>query len=303
MPIHCYLGVHLKRAGKVVGMVAVANRAGGYSEEDKETLVRLASVISVSRQHREALLEAQRTREALARSNAELEQFAFVASHDLQEPLRKIRAFGDRLEAKGGESLTEQGRDYLGRMKNAADRMSTLINDLLMLSRVTTKGQPFAPVDLSKVATEVAGNLETRTEQVGGRVELKELPTVEADPTQMRRLLQNLIGNALKFHREGVAPVVEVRSKVLQDQQQGQLCEIAVKDNGIGFDEKYLDRIFKVFQRLHSRGEYGGTGMGLAICRKILQRHGGSITAKSTPGEGSTFAVTLPLEQSEEGWA
>jgi PAS domain S-box-containing protein len=243
----------------------------------------------------------------LARSNAELEQFAYVASHDLQEPLRKIQAFGDRLCDKFGEALNEQGRDYLMRMRGAADRMQTLINDLLVLSRVTSKAQPFALVDLGQVVQGVLSDLETRIERTGGRVEVAELPTIDADPLQMRQLLQNLIGNALKFNRAEETPVVTVQCRFGAGDEQSQsagVCRIAVADNGIGFDEKHLDRIFAPFQRLHGRSEYEGTGIGLAICKKIAERHGGSITAESTPGAGATFIVILPVKQAaaEGGW-
>jgi signal transduction histidine kinase len=192
-------------------------------------------------------------------------------------------------------------------MQAAAGRMRSLINDLLTFSRVETKAQPFRPVDLGRVAREVLSDLEGRIEQTGARVEVDGLPTVEAEPTQMRQLLQNLIGNALKFHRPGEPPVVQVHGRpALAPEGEGDaadptLCRIAVQDNGIGFDEKYLDRIFGVFQRLHGRGEYEGTGMGLAICRKIVDRHGGSITARSAPGHGATFLVTLPLARGDAG--
>jgi PAS domain S-box-containing protein len=243
----------------------------------------------------------------LQRSNRELEEFASVASHDLQEPLRKIQAFGDRLQAKCGPALGEQGRDYLARMLDAAGRMRTLIDDLLAFSRLTIQARPSTRVDLGGVAREVVADLEGRLQQTGGRVDIDKLPAVDADPTQMRQLLQNLIGNALKFHREGVPPVVNVRGHVRPGDggrrgaaPEAGLCEIRVEDNGIGFDEKYLDRIFNVFQRLHGRSAYEGTGMGLAICRKIAERHGGAITARSTPGHGATFVVTLPCEQTHE---
>jgi len=241
----------------------------------------------------------------LERSNCELQDFASVASHDLQEPLRKVRAFGDRLQTACGEELPERGRDYLERMQNAASRMQTLINDLLLFSRVTTKAQPFVEVDLSQITHEVISDLEIRLEQLNGRVEIGDLPVIDADPLQMRQLLQNLIGNALKFHRPNEPPVVKVFARPVEELGQAQaesslpsgLCRIYVEDNGIGFEEKYLDRIFSVFQRLHGRSEYEGTGVGLAICRKIADRHGGSITARSTPGEGTTFIVTLPVRQ------
>ncbi|MDP9481376.1 MAG: ATP-binding protein, partial [Actinomycetota bacterium] len=246
---------------------------------------------------RTAQLEAYAGR--LAASNRELQDFAHVASHDLQEPLRKVLAFGERLRTKYGEVLDERGLDYLHRMEAATVRMQGLIEDLLSLSRVTTRANPFEPVDLGEVAGEVLSDLETRVEETGGRVEVGELPTVEADRAQVRQLLQNLIGNGLKFHKEAEPPVVKVYGW-LEDRDVGnaasEVCWLVVEDNGIGFDERYLGRIFAPFERLHGRGAYEGSGMGLAICRKVVERHGGEITAKSIPGEGSTFVVTLPTQ-------
>lgn len=242
----------------------------------------------------------------LERSNRELQDFAFVASHDLQEPLRKIQAFGDRLRTVQGPKFDAQGRDYLDRMSGAAERMHTLINDLLSYSRVTTKAQPFEPTDLNTVVEGVLGDLETRVEDSLGTVSVGKLPTIDADAVQMRQLFQNLIANALKFARRDTPPVVEISSEVYQGEVPSigrsmpeQLVRISVSDNGIGFDEKYLDRIFTPFQRLHGRNEYEGTGIGLAVCRKIVERHGGSLRAESTPGKGSTFIVILPVVQKE----
>ncbi len=233
----------------------------------------------------------------LARSNAELEQFAFVASHDLQEPLRKIQAFGDRLKLKSAKVRSPEVHDYLERMQSAAARMQTLINDLLAFSRVIRSSEPFMPVDLGQVAREVVGDLEVRIEQRAATVQIGELPTIEADAMQMRQLLLNLIGNALKFQPPGAVPVVSIQARTVSAVSGEQLCELTVEDNGIGFEEKYLDKIFAVFQRLHGRTEYEGTGVGLAVCRRITDRHGGTITAESAPGEGATFIVTLPLRQ------
>jgi PAS domain S-box-containing protein len=230
----------------------------------------------------------------LERSNRELQDFAYVASHDLQEPLRKIVVFGERLKEKSGEALAAESRDYLERMQKAATRMQTLINDLLTFSRVTTKARPFAPIDLAEVTREVVSDLEARIEQVKGRVEVGALPVIDSEELQMRQLLQNLIGNALKFRRPEEPPVVKVAARRFSDDSGRELCELTVSDNGIGFDEKYLDRIFNVFQRLHSRGEFEGNGMGLAIVKKIARYHGGDITAKSKPGVGTTFILTLP---------
>lgn len=251
----------------------------------------------------------------LARSNAELEQFAFVASHDLQEPLRKIQAFGDRLKVKCESLSLGEGKEYLERMQNAAARMRTLIDDLLTFSRVISRTEPFTPVDLNRVVREVLNDLEVRIEKNGVKLEVGELPTIDADPMQMRQLLQNLIGNALKFHEPGAKPVVHIAGKILPAAAEStetamlrrrgpkgeaprvqQFCEVTVQDNGIGFDEKYLDRIFAVFQRLHGRQEYEGTGIGLAVCRRIVDRHGGTLTAKSKPGQGAMFIVTLPMQ-------
>jgi PAS domain S-box-containing protein len=241
----------------------------------------------------------------LERSNRELQDFAYIASHDLQEPLRKIVVFGGRLRVKCGPGLSEECRDYLDRMTNAAARMQTLINDLLSFARVTSKSQRFEQVDLSKAAQEVLTDLETRIEELQAEVEVGPLPTIEAEPLQMRQLLQNLIGNALKFHRLGERPIVKIAATVFpqpdpnapRNSAMREVMRLTVADNGVGFDEKYLDRIFNVFQRLHSRSAYEGTGMGLAIARRIVEHHGGQITARSKPGQGSTFIVELPVQQ------
>jgi two-component system sensor kinase FixL len=265
-------------------------------------------------ERREAENKLQAFTVKLERSNRELQNFAYVASHDLQEPLRKVQAFGDRLESKCAAEISEEGRDYINRMRNAASRMQNLINDLLTFSRVSTKIQPFKPVELRKITEDVVSDLEVRIEQTGGRVEIGELPTIDADPSQMRQLLQNLIGNALKFHRPDTPPVVKVyveqtvqtgASFVLEGEEiqtgtgDDNICRLVIEDNGIGFDEKYLDRIFTVFQRLHGRTEYEGSGIGLAVCRKIVERHGGSITASSKLGAGAMFYIDLPITQEE----
>jgi light-regulated signal transduction histidine kinase (bacteriophytochrome) len=233
----------------------------------------------------------------LERSNRELQDFAYVTSHDLQEPLRKIVVFGERLKERNAGKFGPESLDYLDRMQEAAARMQTLINDLLAFSRVITKAQPFTPVNLAEVAAAVVDDLKGRIELVKGRVEVGTLPVIEAEPQQMRQLLQNLIGNALKFRRPEEPPVVKVEAQIIPDPDtpEKKLCRLTVSDNCIGFDEKYLDRIFNVFQRLHPRNEYEGTGMGLAIVRKIALYHGGDITAKSKPGEGSTFILTVPV--------
>ncbi len=194
------------------------------------------------------------------------------------------------------------------RMQNASERMQTLINDLLDFSRVTTKAQPFVYVDLDRVTNEVVSDLEARIEQTNGQIEISDLAAIDADPMQMRQLLQNLISNALKFNKKDEAPFIKVHGKFVDNNGENtdgthdkELYQVTVEDNGIGFDEKYSDRIFSVFQRLHGRSEYEGTGIGLSICRKIAERHGGNITAKSSPGEGASFTVTLPTKQQKGG--
>ncbi|SPF37261.1 Multi-sensor signal transduction histidine kinase (fragment) [Syntrophobacter sp. SbD1] len=211
----------------------------------------------------------------------------------MKEPLRKVISFGNMLRLESGESLGQSGNDYLHRMIHATERMQSLLTGLLDYSRVATSAEPFKEVDLSDLIGEVVADQEERIENTGGEVHVGSLPVISADPTQMRQLFQNLIGNALKFQKPGEKPMVQVRSVSKTDSE----CQIIVEDNGIGFEEQYLDKIFTLFQRLHGRSEYEGTGMGLAICKKIVQRHGGSITAKSAPGAGSTFIITLPVKQ------
>ena len=246
--------------------------------------------------------------ERLAASNRELEDFAYIASHDLNEPLRKVMAFGDRLRARSADKLDPRSQDYLQRMQAATVRMQTLIRDLLVLSRVTTRGNPFETCDVSAMLDDVVSDLQIRVEDTDGQVISEAIPPLAADPLQIRQLLQNLVGNALKFHREGVPPIVRVSGREItvppdgmapaRDADRWLLLEVA--DNGIGFETRYLDRIFQPFQRLHGRGTFEGTGIGLAIVRKIAERHGGAITAESEPGSGSRFRILLPMEQEEE---
>jgi len=257
--------------------------------------------------------ERKRAAQAMAATNAKLEQrnralrdFAYIASHDLQEPLRKIGAFSNLVLEDYGDQVDETGKHYLERMQDAARRMSQLISDLLVYSRVTTRARPFKPVDLRTVVDNILTDLEMQIQDVDGTVDVGELPTIDADSTQIRQLLQNLIGNALKFHRPDEPPVVKIRAEIVDaseedlpahDLDTSAFCRIVVSDNGIGFDQKYADRIFTPFKRLHGRSEYSGTGMGLAICRRIVERHGGDIRVVSTPGEGTTFTVQLPVDR------
>ena len=239
--------------------------------------------------------ELARSNLELQRSNAELEQFASVASHDLQEPLRKVQTFGDQIESRFGDEVPDEALDYLRRMRRAAARMSILIEDLLRFSRVTTRAQPAERVDLGRVAHEVLSDLETAVAEAHADVRIGELPAVEADPSQMRQLLQNLIANGIKFSRPGVAPVIEVRPVPAAPG----FIAFEVADNGIGIEPEYAERIFRVFERLHPRDVYEGTGIGLALCRKIAERHGGTVEVSSTPGEGATFRVALPAADRE----
>lgn len=226
----------------------------------------------------------------LQRSNEELSQFAHIAAHDLQEPLRKIVSFGDLLSKHGAAALDEPGRDYVLRMQNAALRMSQLIEGLLELSRLPAGGGTFQPVDLNLVLSEVLADLELRIQETHACIEAQPLPVILADRSMMRQLFQNLMDNALKFHQPNVPPVVRIRGQ----QREDGAWEIHISDNGIGFEEQYTDRIFRPLQRLHPKNVFQGTGMGLAICNKIVALHGGQLTARSQPGVGSDFVVTVP---------
>lgn len=242
----------------------------------------------------------------LQRSNQDLEQFAYVASHDLQEPLRKIRAFGDRLTAKYQSRLEEQGSDYVARMQSAAARMQVLIEELLSFSRVSRPGIFSENLDVSELLGEIRDDLEAQIRREKATVVVGQLPAIRGERSQIKRLFQNLISNGIKFHKNGRGSHVEVTGSIVrgsdvQNEFNVQLpklkyARIEVKDDGIGFDEKYLEKIFTIFQRLHGRTEYEGTGIGLAICRKIVANHGGFITARSTENEGSIFIVILPID-------
>lgn len=237
----------------------------------------------------------------LEASNRELQEFAYVAAHDLQEPLRKIEAFGDRLQKKCGDALGEDGQRYVTRMQASSRRLRSLIDALLDYSRVTTKAAPFAEVDLQELALTVLSDLELSIEKADAVVELSELPKIAGDETQLRQLFMNLISNALKFRHEDrqlkLSISAELSASGEDDDSDAETCTLSFADNGIGFDSKYADRIFTIFQRLHSRAEYEGTGIGLATCRKIVERHHGGIESRGVPGEGAEFRVSLPVQQ------
>jgi signal transduction histidine kinase len=241
----------------------------------------------------------------IEQSNRDLQDFAFVAfsrsSRTSENP--GLRGPAGR---RNTVRLGEEGRDYLARMQNASTRMQALIQALLTYSRVTTRPEPFSRGSLATPAREAVSNLAARIEQTGARVEVGHLPAIESSPHQMQQLFQNLLSNSLKYRSEA-KPIIKVTANHVKDPASkktstgGRWVRILVEDNGIGFDEKYLDRIFQPFQRLHSRGRYEGKGMGLAICRKIVERHDGTITAKSAPGKGTTFIITLPVRQTARG--
>lgn len=246
--------------------------------------------------------EIERYSQELKRSNRELQDFAFVASHDLQEPLRKIRAFGDRLKDRYAPQLERgEGVNYINRMQSAAERMSLLISDLLQFSRASTHPSTFDKISLQQALDEVLDNL---SETIAGRqatVDADPLPHIEADSTQMRQLFQNLLGNSLKFTEPEVKPRIRIGVETFTnktDSDSKLWCKITVQDNGIGFDERFAERIFTPFQRLHGRSEYSGSGIGLAVCRRVVERHGGSIRVRSGPAFGTTFSVYLPVTQS-----
>lgn len=225
----------------------------------------------------------------LEKANEELQSFSAIASHDLQEPLRKITTFGDRLATRIPET-DEQGKDYLNRMQKSTLRMRKLVEDLLQYTQVTSNPRPFESLNLNKVVETVLDDLETRISETQGAVNIADLPVIEGDSVQLHQLFLNLIGNALKFHRDGIPPVVNLESAKTENG----FWEITVEDNGIGIEKEHVGKIFKPFERLHGKTTYEGTGIGLTICNKIVSRHGGKITVKRQSTNGVTFHITLP---------
>lgn len=257
--------------------------------------------ITGSKDHQQQLEQANRD---LLNANDNLRQFAYVASHDLQEPLRKIMAFSDMLQDQFAPRLGEVGQDIIQRMQSATGRMSTLIKDVLAYSRVSTHREPFENVFLNQLITDVCHELQADFQATGARLDASALPTVQGDRAQLRHLFGHLIANALKFHADEQPAVIQVTCRTVSgaDNPSGlnpanRYHEINLSDNGIGFDMKYADQIFGVFQRLHTRQKYAGTGVGLAICKRVAENHRGTITATSQPGQGATFRIYLPLTQ------
>jgi Bacteriophytochrome (light-regulated signal transduction histidine kinase) len=250
----------------------------------------------------ERTLELQRANKELASSNDELQQFASVASHDLKEPLRKIYMFSNMLKENHFQN-EGSAQLYIERIINSSERMIQLVNDLLSFSRLSVEST-FENMDLNIVLNEVLADLELTIQEKKATLEIDELPKADVLPGQIRQVFQNILSNALKFSKPDVPCFISIGADMVQDKnadspvdENGQWVRISIRDNGIGFNEKYLPKIFTIFQRLHTRKEYDGTGIGLAICKKIVEKHGGLITATSVENEGSTFIMVLPLKQ------
>ena len=294
--IESYLGLPLMDdSGKVMGLLGIMdNKPIADVDNVKSILSIFASRAGAELQRRVAEERLRQKARELERVNKELQDFAHIASHDLQEPLRKIIIFGDRLEPTI-QTSNEKGRDYLDRMQKSATRMRSFIEDLLHYTRVEMKALPFESVDLNEIAKDIINEFDIRLKENKGTVNIYHLPIIEADPFQMHQLFLNLIGNGLKFYREGVTPVINLDSI----EKENGMWEITVEDNGIGIEEQHVDRIFKPFERLHNRSAYEGTGIGLTICNKIVTRHGGKISVKRGSENGVTFHITLPEKQKE----
>lgn len=315
-PINSFLGVPLKQEGKTIGMIALANKKGGYNDKDREDIESLsvAFVEALMRQkaetHKQELLEKeQELREELQSSNEELrkiqdelektidklevsnrdlEQFAYVASHDLQEPLRMVSSFTQLLERRYKNQLDENADEYIEFIVDGAKRMKDLINDLLAFSRLNTERREFEPVNMETSLNRVFSYFETSIQETKAKITHDPLPTIMGDPSQITQLFQNLISNAIKFHGK------EQLQIHISTHKSGKRWVVGVSDNGIGINQDHQKKIFDIFKRLHTREEYDGTGIGLAICKKIVERHGGKIWVESKPGKGSTFYFTIP---------
>ncbi len=259
-----------------------------HSELEKTNSELLQLTLEMEDRVAERTAELAQANKELQRSNEELQHFAYVASHDLQEPLRKIASYTQLLEKRYGGQFDEKADKFIGYVTDGVQRMQTLINDLLAYSRVGTRGRPFEPTDCEEVFQTAVSNQETAISESGAQVTHNSLPTVMVDGRQLVQVFQNLIANGIKFRREE-SPQIHVSAKEEESE-----WVFSIRDNGIGIDEQYAERIFVIFQRLHTRTEYPGTGIGLAICKKIIERHGGRIWFESNPGEGTTFYFTVP---------
>jgi signal transduction histidine kinase len=290
--IESYLGFPLMDdSGKVIGLLGIMDNKPIADVDNVTSILSIfASRAAAELQRRDAKERLSKKALELERVNKELQDFASIASHDLQEPLRKIIILGDRLESTIQNS-NEKGRDYLVRMQNSASKMQSFIQDLLQYTKVGTKDRNLELVDLKEIAKNIVNELEHRLAETKGTVNMNGLPVIEADAFQMNQLFLNLIGNGLKFHRDGVPPAIDISCA----KGNNGFWEIFVEDNGIGIDEKHIDKIFKPFMRLHGQDTYQGTGIGLTICNKIVTGHGGTIAVKkSSQGNGSIFHISLP---------
>jgi signal transduction histidine kinase len=232
----------------------------------------------------------------LALVNRELQIFNRAVSHDLQEPLALIKAFAERLITKYSMALPDQGQKYLAHIEDAAARMQDLIQSLLQYTRLTSRPKNLTKVDLARTISDVLIDLQLRLEQTGARVIVGSLPEIEAEAVQMHRLLLNLLSNSLKYHRPGIAPRISIHSRQLEDDRGMSCCQLIIEDNGLGFDNRDRKKIFDIFQRLHADLDYKGTGIGLAICKRIAEQHGGAISASGKVNKGATFTITLPFQ-------
>lgn len=273
--------------------------------DDSGAPVKIVGSLRDITEQRVAENEVKKHVKELNRSNKELEEFAYVASHDMQEPLRKISTFSDRLNEKYADVLSGDGQMYLERIMASAENMRMLINNLLEFSRITRSTQPFAAVGLNFILHQVKADLELTIEETGTKITVGKLPEIEASLTQMKQLFTNIINNAIKFRKPDVAPEINIdcQELTIEEKKHFQLpaerkfYQIQIADNGIGFEKEYAQRIFQIFQRLHGKSEYPGSGIGLAICKKIIEHHHGVIFADSTPGMGSKFVFILPEVQ------
>ncbi|WP_052272742.1 sensor histidine kinase [Flavihumibacter solisilvae] len=281
------------------------NSKGNVLVDDNNTPIRVVGNIRDVTRVKQVENELKRHVRELNRSNKELEEFAYAASHDLQEPLRKITTFGSRLMNKYGDKLGDEGRMYIERMETASESMRNLIENLLELSRVTRTAQQFESTNLNEVVDEAMSDLELPIDESGATISVDQLPQIEGIPSQLRQMFNNLLGNALKFRKPQVRPLIQVKATKLNRKEKEKhllstdrnYYQVDIADNGIGFDQEYDQRIFQIFQRLHGKSEYPGSGIGLAICKRIAERHSGQIFARGIDGDGAVFSVILPDKQ------
>ncbi|MGD9188596.1 MAG: ATP-binding protein, partial [Desulfobacteraceae bacterium] len=257
--------------------------------DDSGNPIGMWSIVRDVTQRKQAEMEREAAIKALKRSNEDLKQFAYVASHDLQEPLRMVASYTQLLAERYEDQLDQKAHKFIHYAVDGAQRMQILIRDLLAFSRVETRAQAFKPLDSHHVLCGAMANLKTLINETGALVTSGDLPIVQADESQLTQLFQNLISNGIKFRQPSTTPSIHISAQRVENR-----WRLAVQDNGIGIDSKYKERVFVIFQRLHTRDEYPGTGIGLAICKRIVHRHGGRIWFESSPGKGTTFYFTLP---------